>query len=79
MVVPNKNEKWRVCIDFTYLNKACPKDPLPLPHIDVMVDATIGHEMLTFVGGYSRYNQILMYLADKEKIALQIEEFTITK
>ncbi|KAJ9566095.1 hypothetical protein OSB04_002061 [Centaurea solstitialis] len=46
VVVQKKNGKWRVCIDFTDLNKACPKDPFPLPHIDAMVDATAGHELI---------------------------------
>ena len=40
VVVKKKNGKWRVCIDFTDLNKACPKDSFPLPHIDMLVDAT---------------------------------------
>ena len=56
VVVEKKNGKWRVCIDFTDLNKACPKDPFPLPYIDVMVDATTAHELLTFMNAYSGYN-----------------------
>ena len=52
------NGKWRVCIDFTDLNKACPKDSYPLPLIDQLVDATSGHELLTFMGAFFRYNQI---------------------
>ncbi|KAJ9542423.1 hypothetical protein OSB04_028929 [Centaurea solstitialis] len=47
VIVQKKNGKWRVCIDFTDRNKAYPKDPFPLPHIDAMVDATAGHELLT--------------------------------
>ena len=43
MEVKKKNEKWRVCVGFTDLNKACPKDPFPLPRIDQLVDATVGH------------------------------------
>ena len=43
VVVRKKTGKWRVCVDFTDLNKACPKDPFPLPRIDRLVDATIGH------------------------------------
>ena len=43
VVVKKKNRKWRMCIDFTNLNKACLKDPFPLPRIDQLVDATIGH------------------------------------
>ncbi|KAJ9544554.1 hypothetical protein OSB04_024261 [Centaurea solstitialis] len=69
VVVQKKNGKWRVCIDFTDLNKACPKDPFPLPHIDAMVDATTGHELLTFMDAYSGYNQILMHADDQEKTA----------
>ncbi|KAI3715634.1 hypothetical protein L6452_22620 [Arctium lappa] len=67
VVVHKKNGKWRVCIDFTDLNKACPKDPFPLPHIDAMVDATARHEFLTFMDTYSGYNQILMHHDDQEK------------
>ncbi|KAJ9542681.1 hypothetical protein OSB04_029187 [Centaurea solstitialis] len=69
VVVQKKNRKWRVCIDFTDLNKACPKDPFPLPHIDAMVDATTGHELLTLMDAYSGYNQILMHVDDQEKTA----------
>ena len=43
VVVKKKNGKLRVCVDFTDLNKACPKDPFPMPRIDQLVDATIGH------------------------------------
>ena len=42
IVVKKKSEKWRVCIDFTDLNKACPKDPFSMPKIDQLVDATVG-------------------------------------
>ena len=44
VVVKKKNWKWRVCIDFTDLNKSCAKDPFSLPHIDKLVDATAGHQ-----------------------------------
>ena len=56
VVVRKKNGKWRVCIDFTDLNKACPKDSFPLPHIDMLVDATAGHELLSFMDAFSGYN-----------------------
>ena len=46
VMVPQKNGKWRMCIDFTILNKACPKDECPLPHIDTLVDAAACSEML---------------------------------
>ena len=68
MVIQKKNGKWRVCIDFIDVNKACLKDPFPLPHIDDMVNMTTGHEVLTFNDAYSRYNQILMHSNDQEKI-----------
>ncbi|KAI3747104.1 hypothetical protein L6452_09549 [Arctium lappa] len=74
VVVQKKNGKWRVCIDFTDLNKACPKDPFPLPHIDSMVDATAGHELLTFMDAYSGYNQILMHSDDQEKTAFMTDK-----
>ncbi|CAA7047599.1 unnamed protein product, partial [Microthlaspi erraticum] len=67
VVVRKKNGKWRVCIDFTDLNKACPKDPFPLPHIDKLVDATAGHELMSFMDAFSGYNQILMHPSDQEK------------
>ncbi|XP_074347614.1 uncharacterized protein LOC141686480 [Apium graveolens] len=57
-IVQNKNGKWRVCVDYTNLNKDCPKDPYPLPHIDTMVDSTAGHELLTFSDASSGFNQI---------------------
>ena len=47
--VPKKDGKVRMCIDFRNLNKASPKDDFPLPHIDILVDNTAGHEMLSFM------------------------------
>ena len=73
VVVKKKNGKWRVCIDFSDLNKACPKDPFPLPHIDQMVDATAGFELLSFMDAFSGYNQILMHPNDQEKTAFVTE------
>ena len=58
-----------MCIDFKKLNKACPKDSYPLPRIDQLVDATSGHELLTFMDAFSGYNQIRMALEDEEKTA----------
>ncbi|KAJ0433317.1 putative nucleotidyltransferase, Ribonuclease H [Helianthus annuus] len=69
VVVQKKNGKWRVCVDFTDLNKACPKDPFPLPHIDSMVDATAGHELLTFMDASSGFQQIQMEPSDQEDTA----------
>ncbi|XP_074304069.1 uncharacterized protein LOC141638561 [Silene latifolia] len=73
VVVPKKNGKWRVCVDFTDLNKACPNDLFPLPHIDAMVDATAGNEVLTFLDAWSGYNQIKMHPQEQEKTAFMSE------
>ena len=62
--VPKNDGKVRVCVDFRDLNKASPKDDFPLPHIDMLVDNTIGHSMLSFMDGFSGYSQILMALED---------------
>ena len=58
-----------MCVDFTDLNQACPKDSFPLPRIDQLVDSTAGHKLLTSVDAFSRYNQIQMAEEDQEKIA----------
>ncbi|RVW85553.1 Transposon Ty3-G Gag-Pol polyprotein [Vitis vinifera] len=67
VLVPKKNSKVRVCVDFMNLNKASPKDDFPFLHIDMLVDSIVGHSMLSFMDGFSRYNQILMALKDMEK------------
>ena len=67
MVVPKKGGKWRVCVDYTNLNDACPKDSFPLPRIDQIVDVSTGHGMLSFLDAFSRYHQIPMYPSDAEK------------
>ena len=61
------NSKWRMCVDFTDLNKACPKDSYPLPRIDQLVDSTAGHQLLSFMDAFLGYNQIKMDEADQEK------------
>ena len=54
VLVLKKNNKWRMCIDYTSLNKACPKDPFALPTIDQVIDSTAGCELLSFLDAYSR-------------------------
>uniref|UniRef100_A0A2N9HQX3 Uncharacterized protein n=1 Tax=Fagus sylvatica TaxID=28930 RepID=A0A2N9HQX3_FAGSY len=56
-----------MCVDFTDLNKACPKDSFPLPRIDQLVDSTAGHKLLTFMDAFSGYNQIVMDENDQEE------------
>ena len=58
VVVLKKGSKWRVCIDYTDLNDACPKDSFPLPPIDHIIDASTGHGMLSFLDDFSGYHQI---------------------
>ena len=65
--VPKKDGKVRMCVYFQDLNNASPKDDFPLPHIDVLVDNTVGHALLSFMDGFSGYNQIKMAQEDTEK------------
>jgi ribonuclease HI len=67
--VKKKNGKWRVCVDFTDLNKACPKDPFSLPKIDQLVDSTAGHERMSFLDAFQGYHQIALRKEDQEKTA----------
>ncbi len=67
VVVRKANWKLRLCIDSIDLNKACPKDPFPLPHIDQIVDSTSGCDLLSFLDAYSGYHQIFMSKEDEEK------------
>ena len=66
VLVKKENWKWRMCVDFTDLNKACPKDSFPLPRIDQLMDSIA---LLTFMDTFSRYNQIKMAEEDQEKTA----------
>ena len=67
VMVKKANGKWRIYVDFTDLNKACPKDSYHLPCIDQLVDSTAGHQLLSFMDAFSRYNQIKLDEADQEK------------
>jgi len=73
VLVKKANGKWRMCVDFTYLNKACPKDSYPLPKIDALVDSASGCKMLSFLDAFSGYNQIKMNPRDECKTAFITE------
>ncbi|XP_020972834.1 uncharacterized protein LOC110269384 [Arachis ipaensis] len=69
VLVKKPSGKWRMCVDYSDFNKACPKDSFPLPNIDALVDATAGYRYLSFMDAYSGYNQIPMNPPDEEKTA----------
>ena len=68
MVVPKKGGKWRVCIDYTDLNEACPKDDFSLPRIDQIIDFAAGHGILSLLDALSGYHQIPMHPSDAKKM-----------
>src|SRR4051812_7877816 len=76
VMVKKNNGKWRMCVDFTDLNEACPKDSFPLPRIDYLVDNASGHQLLSFMDAFSGYNQIMMAEEDREKTAFITESGT---
>ena len=67
MVVEKKNGKWRVCVNFTDLNKTCPKDPFLMPWIDQLMDAIVGHPWMSFLDVFRGYCQIPLALNNQEK------------
>ena len=67
VMVKKASGKWRMCVNFTDLNKACPKDSYPLQRVDVLVDSMAQHQLLSFMDAFSGYNQIRMHKADQEK------------
>ena len=69
VVVKKKSGKWRVCVDFTDLNKACPKDLFPMPQIDQLVDAIAGQPRMSFLDTFQGYHQIPLAVEDQEKTA----------
>lgn len=69
VLVPKSTGKWRMCVDFRDLNKACSKDCYPLPRIYQMVDSTSGYEFLSFMDAYQGYHQISLAQEDQEKVS----------
>ena len=69
VVVKKKNDKWRVCVDFTDLNRACIKDPFSMSKIDQLVDATYGHSRMSFLDAFQGYHQKALALEDQGKTA----------
>ncbi|GKV45813.1 hypothetical protein SLEP1_g52858 [Rubroshorea leprosula] len=69
VLVKKPNGKWRMCIDFTNLNDACPKDPHPLPNIEKLVERAAGHARMSFLDASSGYHQVQLLLDDQEKTA----------
>jgi hypothetical protein len=66
VVVPKANGKLQMCIDYMCLNKACPKNPFPLPRIDQIIDSTSGCDLLCFLDAYSGFHQIPISREDEE-------------
>jgi hypothetical protein len=60
VLVRKSNKQWRMCVDYTDLNRACPKDPFGLPRIDQAMDSTAGCELLSFLDAYSGYHRIAL-------------------
>ena len=73
-MVKKANEKWRMCVDFTDLNKACPKDSYLFPRIDTLVDSMARNQLLSFMDAFSSYNQIKMEKTDQEKTSFMTSQ-----
>jgi hypothetical protein len=71
VMVKKANGKMRMCIDFTYLNKACPKDEFPLRRIDSLVDAAATSELMSLLDCYLGYHQIWMKKEDEPKTSFR--------
>jgi hypothetical protein len=67
VIVKKKNGKWKMCTDFTILNKCCPKDDFPLSRIDKVVDSAAGCETISLLDYFSGYHQIWLRKDDEEK------------
>ena len=71
--IPKKDGNVRMCVDFRDLNKSCPKDDFSLPHIDILVDNRTDNVLMSFMDGFSGYNQIEMAPKDMTKITFTME------
>jgi hypothetical protein len=67
VIVPKKNGKWCICVDYRELNKATLKDYFPLPFIDQVLDTLAGKKYFSFLDGFSGYNQIQIAPEDQDK------------
>ena len=76
VLVKKEDQTWRMCVDFTNLNKVCPKDCFPLPRIDRLVDSTVDFDILCFLDAFKGYHQIEMAEEDREKTSFITEEGT---
>jgi hypothetical protein len=80
VIISKKNGKLHICVDYQKLNSQTKKDPFPLPFLDSILDTMVGHEMYSFMDGYSGYNQVKMVEKDKGKnhLSLNGEHMPIT-
>ncbi|WCJ21232.1 Retrovirus-related Pol polyprotein from transposon 412 [Euphorbia peplus] len=76
VLVKKANGKWRMCVDFSDLNKACPKDFYPLPCIDMLVDSTAGYEVYSFLDAKEGFHQVPLAKKDMEKTSFITPEGT---
>jgi len=73
VAIPKNNGKFRICVEFIKLNVITKKDPYPLPFINEVLNTIIGHDVYSFLNGYSRYHQISIAPKDKYKTTFVID------
>lgn len=71
--VKKSNMKWMICVNYSDLNKACPKGSFSLSKIDQLVDSIVGYDLLSFMYSYSGYNQISVHVPDREHTSLILD------